>query len=98
MKPTNLVKQMLAAFTVAGLFLASTSTAADLGEPALNPNENLRLETGTVNGLLVDRYTWRARPGVRAAPPWCAMGNLLEVPPFSSPIKFETSIASARST
>lgn len=36
---------------------------AQLGEPALNPSENVRLETGMVNGLLVDRYTWRDSAG-----------------------------------
>jgi hypothetical protein len=44
-------------------FFQSAYGLADLGEPALNPNEDLRLETGMVNGLMVDRYTWRDSTG-----------------------------------
>jgi hypothetical protein len=36
---------------------------SQLGPPTLNPGENLRLETGIVNGLVVDRYTWRDAKG-----------------------------------
>ena len=36
---------------------------AALGEPALNAAEDLRLDTGEVNDLTVDRYTWRDSQG-----------------------------------
>jgi hypothetical protein len=39
---------------------ASSANAFDqLGNPTLNPGENLRHEQGIVNGLVVDRYVWR---------------------------------------
>jgi hypothetical protein len=63
MKRINLNNQLLAALFLGGLFLQSAYGLVDLGEPRLNANENIRLETGMVNGLLVDRYTWRDSTG-----------------------------------
>jgi len=63
MKLSKLNKRLLAALLFGGLLLQSAYGVVDLGEPTLNPNENLRLETGLVNGLMVDRYTWRDSTG-----------------------------------
>jgi hypothetical protein len=41
----------------------SGRAARQLGTPALKPGENMRRESGIVNGLLVDRYTWRDKRG-----------------------------------
>lgn len=69
MKRSTLNKNLCAALLLfcalllGGAVLQSAHGLADLGEPALNPNENVRLETGVVNGLMVDRYTWRDSAG-----------------------------------
>ena len=39
------------------------AAAAPLGEPALRAGENVRVDVGSVNGLVVDRYTWRDSKG-----------------------------------
>ncbi|MBI4469687.1 MAG: hypothetical protein HY650_10240 [Acidobacteria bacterium] len=58
-----LIPLILSGACLSGLSLQSVHGFADLGEPALNAGENLRLETGVVNGLMVDRYTWRDSAG-----------------------------------
>src|SRR5262249_35906437 len=35
----------------------------ELGEPTLSAGQDILLETGIVNGLIVDRYTWRDSTG-----------------------------------
>ncbi|MCA9146371.1 MAG: cadherin-like domain-containing protein, partial [Planctomycetales bacterium] len=42
-----------------GEFLVQDSLGDELPAPFLADGENLRVDTGVVNGLLVDRYTWR---------------------------------------
>ena len=42
---------------------SSNRAASQLGTPALKAGENVRRESGIVNGLLVDRYTWRDGKG-----------------------------------
>jgi hypothetical protein len=68
MKSTKLNKHLLVGVLLCHVFLQSAFRqsaygVAELGEPRLNPNERIRLETGMVNGLLVDRYTWRDSAG-----------------------------------
>lgn len=55
----------LAIAAFAGCVLLSSSSAArgEIGPPSIRAGEKVRLETGTVNGLVVDRYTWRDSKG-----------------------------------
>src|SRR5215211_966003 len=48
---------------VGGLLGSAPAAAAVLGVPALRAGGHVRRETGTVNGLVVDRYTWRDAKG-----------------------------------
>src|SRR5919202_1107035 len=58
---------LAAALAVLLSWAASTPAhgSGELSRPSLSPGENIRHEIGIVNGLTVDRYTWRdskARP------------------------------------
>jgi hypothetical protein len=54
---------LVAALLSGGILPPPAHGFDQLGEPALNPGENVRLETGIVNNLVVDRYTWRDSTG-----------------------------------
>ncbi|MDL1897001.1 hypothetical protein FBQ82_12050 [Anaerolineae bacterium CFX7] len=48
---------------LAMLWTTSAHAYSRLGKPKLKPGQNIRLETGIVNNLIVDRYTWRDSHG-----------------------------------
>lgn len=67
MNPKWFFKRALALGIVCFVTFAFTAGAAPaynkLGKPKLQAGQNIRLETGIVNNLVVDRYTWRDSHG-----------------------------------
>jgi len=62
MRPLALA--LLTTALLSGAVLLQPAHAFDpLGEPTLNAGQDIRLDTGIVNGLIADRYTWRDSTG-----------------------------------